>query len=646
MLVMKIQVEFFGPPDPSTGTFTDTATSPLASTPSETQLLTPAPTPSTNTPSTTLPAVTENLDRSRRLTPQFEFFTGDQEDDWEDQEDDDDDDDEEEEDDGIPVDQPGVSTWHQRNPGKPVIPLRTGRKKQTAETRATAKLKRAVNKQKSLDFQADIDAINDARNKLAREVAEKHGVKVDLVLRRLMAKSSFKATRKVNLFNAKVHHLCKKAKRMGKAMGWAEAKKAALNDPAFQNLSKLEEWALRAGLLADREKASTGTRATNNAARADANFTIAMLAEEIVALAERTGMLGFAVFSRGHIHDKTMPTQIQSMGALDFCIEVLGISAQDLALKFELWCIARDKGLTGTDDLLSMRKVVNAAILTGLMAVLGKKKAKMNYRQYTKKIVIGKGVILKGWPLDGGVVNPTTISDVESMRSVRDALKSGVCYWHRMSTEERQEAKLEYEEMVESGEVEVVARKERSDKNTRRKGGKSKTASAPVETRSRAPGAKGRRVWEEDDTAEETEEERSTRRKEKEKSGGSRAKSGGSKSRSKAGEDAGRREKGKATKAGGERREKRKATEEGGERPRKRVKKTGAEEAAGGGSFRSLAVEEKRAKLLALAATVSARREEEGRKTKKKSKSKGSTLSKVPPGMRDEARRLDSDHYE
>jgi hypothetical protein len=131
------------------------------------------------------------------------------ENDWEDEED------EADAEDRIPAGKPGVSTWRERNPGRHVIPLRTQRKKQTAETRATAKLKRAATMKKAQDLQADIDAINLARNKMAEEIAVKHNVKVDFVLRRLMAQSSFRAVRKVNLFNAKVHRICKKA-RSGK----------------------------------------------------------------------------------------------------------------------------------------------------------------------------------------------------------------------------------------------------------------------------------------------------------------------------------------------------------------------------------------------------------------------------------------------
>lgn len=55
-------------------------------------------------------------------------------------------------------------------------------------------------------------------------------------------------------------------------------------------------------------------------------------------------MVGFAMFSRGHIHDKTVPTKCQSLGGLEFFQEIMGEPARDVAEKFELWCIAREKG--------------------------------------------------------------------------------------------------------------------------------------------------------------------------------------------------------------------------------------------------------------------------------------------------------------
>ncbi|KAJ7145972.1 hypothetical protein C8R44DRAFT_723833 [Mycena epipterygia] len=240
---------------------------------------------------------------------------------WQDQDDDD----------GIPAHKPGVSTWCQRNPDRPVIPLRTGRKKQSTETRATAKMKRAVAKKERQDLQADIDGINEARNKMAEEVAAKHHVKVDLVLRRLMAKSSFKAMRKVNMFNAKVHHLSKWLRKRGESVNFEDVKGRVLTDPEFQ------------------------------------------------AQCERS------------------------------------------------------------------------------------------------------------------------IHDIESIRKVRDTLKSGKCFWHKMSANEKAEVEAEYEELLEEGLVTEVKRKERSDKNKCRKDPETEGAA----TRSKDKNARQRRVWEEDDSDEE-----------------------------------------------------------------------------------------------------------------------------------------------
>ncbi|KAJ7043621.1 hypothetical protein C8F04DRAFT_1175398 [Mycena alexandri] len=620
---------------------------------------------------------------------------------WEDQDSDDEDEEDEEDDEddeeGVSRGEVGASSWAKRNPDKPMIPLRTGRKKQSTETRATAKLKRAANKKKSLDFQADIDNINEARNKLAVEVAEKHGVKVDVVLRRLMAKSSFKASRKVNLFNAKVHHLCKKARRMGNALGWADAKRKALTDPEFQNLSKVEEWALRAGLAADREKREKAARATNNAARADGQFTLAMVAEEgtkhvfqVGSFAQRTGIMGFGLFSRGHIHDKTIPTQIESMGALDFCQEVIGIPAQDLALKFELWCVARDKGLTGVDTLGSMRKEVNRAIGEGLVTTTGKKKIRMNYVQYWKRIVLHHGVILKGWPLDGGVTSPSDVNDVESMKTLRDALQSGECYWHKMTSNEKERAKEQYEDMVETGEIEVITRKVRSDKKTTRKPSKKSKSKAdgPIGTRSKATGAKKRRVWEEEEDTEDEGEEDDDRAKKQKKKKSTEGRSGKqSKEKEKSGrgrkrkvreedeededeedeeEDRSKKQKKKSMEGGSGKQSKEKSgqgkkrkvreedeedeeEEEEEERPRKKTKKTASGDS--GGSYHSKSIADKRAQLLALAA-MAKKPSGLGGKAKPKPKpmakvksrgsgqssgksgSKAKVLSKVPPGIR------------
>ncbi|KAJ7687036.1 hypothetical protein B0H17DRAFT_1136542 [Mycena rosella] len=158
---------------------------------------------------------------------------------------------------GIPKLKPGVTTWWERNSDRPMIPLRSGCRKQDADTRATAATKKV-----DMAFQDNINWINPEHNKLVDEVAKKHNVKVDVVLRRLMPKSSFKASRTVNVFNAKVHHLAKRLKRMGEKTSLDEMKRCA------------EEAALTTELLQNRTMKEKGARATNAAAAADVCFTI------------------------------------------------------------------------------------------------------------------------------------------------------------------------------------------------------------------------------------------------------------------------------------------------------------------------------------------------------------------------------------
>lgn len=113
----------------------------------------------------------------------------------------------------------------------------------------------------------------------------------------------------------------------------------------------------------DKHKASKsrGARLTNKAVAQEAVNTVKKIGLEVSVysahclcpelinfqienLYERSGMYGFALFSKGHIHDKTMPFVVQSKGAANFLRESLGVDPMDALAKFEQWCCARDGG--------------------------------------------------------------------------------------------------------------------------------------------------------------------------------------------------------------------------------------------------------------------------------------------------------------
>jgi hypothetical protein len=55
-------------------------------------------------------------------------------------------------------------------------------------------------------------------------------------------------------------------------------------------------------------------------------------------------MIGFAMFTRGHIHDTSVPVTIQLWGALDFFRELLKKDPADISTLFELWAVNRERG--------------------------------------------------------------------------------------------------------------------------------------------------------------------------------------------------------------------------------------------------------------------------------------------------------------
>ncbi|KAJ7099199.1 hypothetical protein C8R44DRAFT_543876, partial [Mycena epipterygia] len=126
----------------------------------------------------------------------------------------------------------------------------------------------------------------------------------------------------------------------------------------------------------------------------------------ITGLAEHTGMIGFAMFTRGHIHDTTVPVAIQSWGALDFFREILKKDPVDVAALFELWVVSRDRE-----------------------AVLHQTRVSMNYENYISAIVEGKNVGLVGWPKGVPFKRMSKQSAIGPLRLLHEALKCGTCKW-------------------------------------------------------------------------------------------------------------------------------------------------------------------------------------------------------------------------
>jgi hypothetical protein len=81
------------------------------------------------------------------------------------------------------------------------------------------------------------------------------------------------------------------------------------------------------------------------------------------------------------------------------------------------------------------------------------KKLKMNYTNYETSIVQAYGVQLINWPLDGGVVSPSQITNTANMCKLCNALKAGECRWKQLTAAEMQAHANEIEVCCAKGEV-------------------------------------------------------------------------------------------------------------------------------------------------------------------------------------------------
>ena len=97
------------------------------------------------------------------------------------------------------------------------------------------------------------------------------------------------------------------------------------------------------------------------------------------------------------------------------------------------------------------------------------KNATMSYRHYDLDIIVKHKVMLVGWPPGFSFTNPSSISTMDQIKSLHDALKVGDCHWVKMTKRQQEVHAQELKTCQASGELAIAKmRKERSNKGKKR----------------------------------------------------------------------------------------------------------------------------------------------------------------------------------
>ncbi|KAJ7116170.1 hypothetical protein C8R43DRAFT_1138035 [Mycena crocata] len=363
----------------------------------------------------------------------------------------------------------GNTSHRSRDPSRPVIPVRKHRAAAPGKNvRATATKRREQHSKRTRGLNEDLKIWAGERHERAQELSVKHDIKLKEVLRRMINPSTFKAQRAPSLYNAKISRIMADLNAdlpLGERFKMPQVKAMVKRDPSM--LTKFSEEEEEELMQEARDKA-------------DAKATLLRLTREIMALAERCGMIGFAIFTRGHLHDLTIPVSIQSWGALDFFREAYKKDPADVAAAFELWAVGRDREHVNPDGLIPMQKECTATMHEGLVRELKVTKVAMNFANYIKAMVYGKGVGLIGWPKGVPFKRMSLQSSIGPLCKLRDTLRAGTCRWKaRLSDDEKEELAAKFDRWVSKGLAEAPVEKD-TEKTTRKK--KTTTASKSSST--------------------------------------------------------------------------------------------------------------------------------------------------------------------
>ncbi|KAJ7712602.1 hypothetical protein B0H14DRAFT_3523839 [Mycena olivaceomarginata] len=393
----------------------------------------------------------------------------------------------------------GTTTHRNRNPHKAVIARRgkwrsrvIGAKRSADEeaarvnTCATAKKCRGTQVKNLQGLAADLDKWQEESEERTQELAETYRMKLKEVHRRMQATSGFKDRCKVSLYNTKILALMVQFNEdcdVGHRYLMTDIKRMVKEDPSMlDGFTKEEEEEMVAGIHEKRETKHRGARANNLAASADAKRMVEHLMEEITGLAERSAMIGFAMFTRGHVHDSSIPVTIESWGALSFFREVLKRDPADVSGLFELWGVTRVRGNMGAETLLSMQKECTKMIKTSLCGT----KIAMNSENYVKAIVEALNVGLLGWPKGVDFKRMSKQSAIGPLRTLRNALKAGTCRWAILTASQKKQLLSEFKKMVENGEATEKEQKGRG-KGKRKEAGEGRKSTCAGSKRTGEP---------------------------------------------------------------------------------------------------------------------------------------------------------------
>ncbi|KIN94170.1 hypothetical protein M404DRAFT_72877, partial [Pisolithus tinctorius Marx 270] len=362
------------------------------------------------------------------------------------------------------------SSWRARNPGVPVQPIKAQapRLLSTAEKSSRSLMKEDKAK-RAKELHDALKSFLHSQNAKLEAIAAANNITFDHVKGLINTKTNYHHSHHAMLQNALVHAKSLEVntgnpdRPVGEKLPMARLQELVKVDLEAHPLSQSEEELLIEKLQEYCELKTRGTRMNNTATARDVNYTVDRITKELENLRDRTGIYATLFVTHGHVNDTIQSTWTATDNSADFWQDVIQQPVTDIVHKYEQWACTQGQNIVERDNLASVRKQVTKMILDGLRQATNKRNIVMNYLNYERSIILAYSIKLVGWPTDIKFVNPSSIGVISEVIRLRDALRSGACFWKKLSKRERQEFSAQWESQVTAGEAVLKPRKKRAD---------------------------------------------------------------------------------------------------------------------------------------------------------------------------------------
>ncbi|KAF8133488.1 hypothetical protein K438DRAFT_1787631 [Mycena galopus ATCC 62051] len=359
----------------------------------------------------------------------------------------------------------GGASHRERNPLAPQQPVKpsTGgkarRKEGSSALEGTKNARAAVLKESRSKLKERVQEFRNGMEKEVKAVAAELELDVKEVDKSFRAVSGYKQKRGLSIWDAKVWRKAKEVnagKPAGQRLRAPEIQELVRKDDKENPLSKEESSTLMAEYKAYKDALDKGTRVSNKEAAQDVGWVVEKVYDDVVTdfefrmkllnMEARTGAGAFMVTAGANVTDTIMPACVGSEMSLAFCSKVLKMTPTELAGKFAAFLQLQEPDVIES-SFTKKRTALVGFLKEGLQTITKKAKIQMEYLHYDLKIIVGEGVILRGWP-DRIPFLPPSNAGSGGSENITELLKlkqQNVLHWDKATAKEIEAARKRIE---------------------------------------------------------------------------------------------------------------------------------------------------------------------------------------------------------